>query len=96
MTGLRCLPSARPELNVSRLAMRGYWYFHTRWGTFVIVPITTGWQVRFEEEALGNYTFAQAALDNLLSGHCARPTNGIDPLSAGLPQRLTEWTFVRR
>ena len=65
-------------------------------GTFVIVPITTGWEVRFEDEALGNYTFAEAALANLLSGRCAPPTNGIDPSSAGLPQRLSEWTFVRR
>lgn len=76
--------------------MNGYWMFKTRWESFAIVPRAGRFEVVFDDEGLGSYHSAIAALDDLVGGHTYWPSNGLDPSTAGLPDELSEWAFVRR
>ena len=38
---------------------------------------------------------AEMALDDLVGGHTFMPSSGIDTSEVGLPDELSEWTFVR-
>lgn len=74
--------------------IRSYAY-RTRAGTFRIALEANGrWQVMFEDERLGSYHSAQAALDDLAGGHTFWPSCG-DPSQLGLPGELSEWSAGR-
>lgn len=74
---------------------RGYWQFGTRFGTFRIVPRAGYFHTVFEDEDLGAYHSVVAALDDLVGGHTYFPSNGIDPSTCGLPDEISEWSFIR-
>ena len=73
------------------MSASGYWEFETRRGTFRIVPKDGGFHPFFEDEDLGHYHSAEAALDDLVGGHTSWPSNGIDPSTCDLPEELAEW-----
>jgi hypothetical protein len=73
----------------------GYWQHRTSLGTFRIVPSAGGFHPFYEEEDLGAYATAQAALDDLVGGHTFFPSNGLDPSTCDLPEEISEWDFVR-
>jgi hypothetical protein len=75
--------------------MNAYWKFHTRYGTFFIVPLGGRFEVRFENEVLGSYHSLASALDNLLSGHVDWPSTGLDPSKSDLPDDIADWTVMR-
>jgi hypothetical protein len=75
--------------------MQGYWEFKTHQGTFRIVPTNGRYQAFYENEGLGFYHSAEAALDDLVGGHTFLPSNGLDPSTCGLPADISEWTFIR-
>lgn len=65
---------------------------HSRIGTFSIHVNAAGyWQISLEGENLGaGYRHPQAALDDLVGGHCDWP--GVtDPSTLGLPDDLGAW-----
>lgn len=71
-----------------------YRYF-TRAGEFRIVQEQSGrWLAMFEDENIGSYNSPQAALDDLSGGHTDWPSCG-DPSEFGLPDDLSDWTFIR-
>lgn len=74
--------------------MSGYFVFATKAGRFAIVPSSGRWHAMFEDERLGSYASPQHALDDLAGGHCDWPSCG-DPSTFGLPDELSDWTFVR-
>jgi hypothetical protein len=78
-----------------RLNLQGYWQYKTRFGTFSIVPGGGRFQVMHGDEDLGSYHSAAAALDDLVGGHTYSPSSGIDTSECGLPDEISEWTFVR-
>lgn len=63
---------------------------------FAIVPQGDRFEAMFEDESLGSYHSAVAALDDLVGGHTFSPSNGLDTSEIGLPDELAEWTFVPR
>lgn len=75
--------------------MRGYWQFETRQGTFRIIPLNGRYHPFFEDDDLGSYHSLVAALDDLVGGHTFFPSSGIDPSECGLPDDISEWTFIR-
>lgn len=76
--------------------MRGYWMHETRWGVFSIQQSRDGrWHPVFEGESLGSYHHPAAALEDLVGGHVFSPSNGMDTSRAGLPDELSEWSFIR-
>ncbi len=76
--------------------VNGYWKYKTQWGTFAIIPQRGRFEVMFDDENLGSYHTAVAALDDLVGGHTFSPSNGLDTSDIGLPDELAEWTFVKR
>ncbi len=76
--------------------MNGSWQFQTQWGTFAIIPTDGRFEAMFNDERLGSYHSPGAALGDLVGGHTSWPSNGLDPSKAGLPDKLSEWTLVRR
>ena len=74
--------------------MVGYYEFKTRVGAFSIIPNGNRWNAKFADEALGNYASAEQALGDLEGGHTDWPSCG-DPSRFGLPDELSEWTFIR-
>lgn len=69
--------------------------YRSRAGTFRIVQEPNGrWQAMFEDEGLGSYHSAQAALDDLAGGHTFWPSCG-DPSQLGLPEDLSAWSSGR-
>jgi hypothetical protein len=78
------------------MAVVGRWTFVTAHGAFHIVPVSGGrFEARFEDEGLGSYFSPEQALDDLVGGHTFSPSSGIDPSEVGLPDQLSDWTFVR-
>lgn len=75
--------------------MRGYWQYQTEVGTFRIIRRGDRYHPVFEDEDLGSYHSVIAALDDLVGGHTFSPSNGIDTSECGLPDEISEWTFVR-
>lgn len=75
--------------------MPGYWEFRTRRGMFRIAPRAGSFHPFCEDEDLGAYHSAAAALDDLVGGHTYFTSNGLDPSVCGLPDDISEWTFVR-
>lgn len=75
--------------------MSGYWQFETPRGTFRIVPQDGSFHPFFEDEDLGAYHTVDAALDDLVGGHTFFPSSGIDPSKCGLPDEISEWTFIQ-
>lgn len=67
----------------------GYWEFRSKGGTFRIVPLDGRFHFFFDEENLGSYHSAVAALNDLLGGYTYYPS------ARGLPFEVPEWTFVR-
>lgn len=74
--------------------MTGYWEHRTRRGTFRIVPRGGRFHPFFEDEDLGSYHSVAAALDDLVGGYTTTPSNGVDTSTCGLPDAITEWTFI--
>jgi hypothetical protein len=74
--------------------MGGSYVFQTPRGRFAIVPERDGFNVLFEDEVLGWYGAPEQALDDLVGGHTYLPSNGVDPSTLGLPDELSEWTFM--
>jgi hypothetical protein len=75
--------------------MPGYWQYKSRFGTFRIVSRAEGFHPFFEDEDLGSYHTVDAALDDLVGGHTRFPSNGLDPSACGLPDEISEWSFVK-
>lgn len=74
--------------------MRGHWEFTTRKGTFSIRQSQDGrWHPWFRDEDLGSYWSPEQALDDVSGGHTFTPSCG-DTSRLGLPEDLSEWTFV--
>ena len=76
--------------------MGGYWQYRSSRGTFRIAPRDGGFAAYYENEDLGWYQSAQAALDDLAAGHTFFPSNGLDPSSCGLPEDISEWEYLIR
>ncbi len=75
--------------------MFGYWKFHTRVGTFKIVPSTGSFEAMLDDEGLGAYATPELALNDLVDGHIFSPSSGIESDGCGLPNELAEWTFMK-
>ena len=71
------------------------WTFKSRVGSFAIVEERGRFIAVFEGEGLGSYHRPEAALDDLVGGHTYSLPGGIDSSTAGLPDDLADWTFVR-
>ncbi len=75
--------------------MRLVYSFETRVGIFYIGRSKDGrWHPIFEDESLGSYHSAAAALDDLVGGHTFSLPRGIDSSKVGLPNELAEWDRV--
>lgn len=68
----------------------GYRFSTRRFGTFEIRAQGGRWVVRCDDEGLGSYHSALAALDDLCGGSTSWPSAG-NPADAGLPDDLSEW-----
>lgn len=71
-----------------------YWSVNTAAGTWWIKPVDGRWRVGLNDEDLGSYHSAEAALLDLARGHTFQPT-GVDPLKEKIPNSFTEWTLAR-
>lgn len=67
------------------------WKFTTRWGMVAIVAVGGRFNAMFDDENLGSYHSAAAALDDLTGGHTFTPSCGVDTDAMGLPEDLSEW-----
>jgi hypothetical protein len=70
------------------------WTYETRWGTFAIVPINDRFVAKFDDEDLGSYHSAEAALDELVGGNTSSLPGDLDSSKMGLPDELSGWTPV--
>lgn len=75
--------------------MRGHWEFITRFGTFRIVPRGDRFHPMCDDDDLGSYHSLVAALDDLVGGYTFSPSSGVDTSECGLPDEISEWTFVK-
>ncbi len=74
--------------------MSGQWEFLTPLGAFRIMPRDDGrFDLVFEAEGLGGYYSPEQALEDLVGGSCFWPSIG-DPTKLGIPDDLSDWTFV--
>ena len=71
------------------------WTFKTPWGVFGIVQKDGRFHAMFGSEHLGAYATPRQALDDLVNGHTLSLSNGLDSSEAGLPDDLSEWTYLR-
>ena len=68
----------------------GNWEYKSSVGAFRIVQREEGFQLLFEDEALGYYHDPLFALDDLVGGFCTWPSIG-DPSKLRIPDDLKEW-----
>ncbi|GJD53158.1 hypothetical protein OPKNFCMD_5929 [Methylobacterium crusticola] len=80
--------------------MAGYWFCETAQGEFRIA--LTRWAgadrvgVFYEDEVLGCYDTAEAALSRLIQGDTHGPSCGLDITRLPLPTTLSGWVFAIR
>ena len=80
------------------MSVAGFWKYHTRWGTFSIVPAVVfghrRFESRFEGNRIGDYRLPSAALTDLTEGEAFSLPNGIGSSQMGLPNDFSRWEFV--
>ena len=87
---------AETDAAAGRAVMRGHWRHRTYWGEFAIrAGCDQRWHAVFRDQSLGAYPDPIAALTALVKGRTSWPSNGLNPLAAGLPESLKQWEFVR-
>ncbi|MCJ2050686.1 hypothetical protein [Methylobacterium sp. J-070] len=77
--------------------LSGCWLYETPQGVFRIEWTRMGargcFAVTFEQDLLGCYDTASAALTALVAGETQKPRCGLDILRLALPQSVVSWAF---
>lgn len=77
--------------------LNGCWLYETPHGVFRIEWTRVGergcFAVTFEQDLLGCYETATAALTSLVQGETQKPRCGLDIRRLGLPPSVVSWTF---
>ena len=68
--------------------------YHTKVGAFAIIHRADRWHITFRNEVLGSYEYAQQAAKDLACGHTSTPPGWLDTSKLGIPEDISEWTWV--